>query len=106
MVIEPTTRKAIEDMLENNSSEDIRLVLYRMSSSLCDFQANLRIIRNVMDGLKLSKNSTQRKGKKMGMVNLGCTCYINSVIQQLQNIPPFRNGIISTHTDSTIDFFR
>ena len=32
----------------------------------------------------------------MGMFNLGATCYINSVIQQLQMVEPFRMGIIGT----------
>lgn len=49
-----------------------------------------------MKGLNLSKNSSKRNGNKMGMLNLGSTCYINSVIQQLEHIIPFRKGIINT----------
>ncbi len=31
----------------------------------------------------------------VGLRNLGCTCYVNSFVQQLFTIDRFRNGVIS-----------
>lgn len=32
----------------------------------------------------------------IGLTNLGSTCYINTILQCLRNLPPFRNAILST----------
>lgn len=59
-----------------------------------------------MNNVKLSRNSKLRGRDKMGILNLGCICYINSVIQQLEMIEPFRVGIISTEISTDPhDFF-
>lgn len=39
-----------------------------------------------MKKTNLKRNSIQRGNKKMGILNLGCICYINAVIQQLEMI--------------------
>ena len=57
-----------------------------------------------MDNLTLSRNSGSKGNNKMGMLNLGCVCYINSVIQQLEQIDPFRNGIIATKVTDDLVF--
>ena len=38
----------------------------------------------------------------VGLVNLGCTCYINSVIQQLFMCPPFRQLVLSAKLDRIV----
>ena len=78
-----------------------------MSYSFCDFESNFKMISKILENLQLSRNSSVRGKVKMGMMNLGCICYINSVIQQLEMIEPFRTGIISTYVeDDAVDFFR
>jgi hypothetical protein len=67
-----------------------------MSASMCDIGSNLTVVTKIMDNLHPSRNSHIRGRNKMGIYNLGCICYINSVVQQLQMIDPFRRGIIST----------
>ena len=67
-----------------------------MSTSMCDIRSNLAVALKIMDNLHLSRNSHIRGRNKMGILNLGCICYINAVVQQLQMIDPFRSGIIST----------
>lgn len=76
-------------------SEELRQILYSISSSMCDIRSNFKVILNILQGMKLSRNSFVRGEKKMGIMNLGCICYINAVLQQLQMIEPFRYGIIS-----------
>ena len=78
-----------------------------MSFSFCDFESNFNMISKILENLQLSRNSSVRGTTKMGMLNLGCTCYINSVIQQLEMIEPFRTGVISTYVeDNALDFFK
>jgi len=36
--------------------------------------------------------------KAIGLVNLGATCYMNSLFQQLYMIPEFRKGILELDT--------
>ncbi len=35
------------------------------------------------------------KAEQVGLKNLGCTCYINSVLQQLFNISSFRERLLA-----------
>lgn len=46
----------------------------------------------------LPRQSTKSATGYAGLHNLGATCYMNSVLQQLYMIPEFRNGIISVET--------
>jgi ubiquitin C-terminal hydrolase len=74
---------------------------------MCDIEYSLRLLINIMEKTSLKRNSVHRGKKKMGIMNLGCICYINSVLQQLEMIEPFRRGIISTEVrKDDIDFFR
>lgn len=60
-----------------------------------------------MDSTNLKRNSQHRGKKKMGILNLGCICYINAILQQLEMIEPFRRGIIATEVlRDDVDFFR
>ena len=50
-----------------------------------------------------SNNKTKSKSKKeprkcgyVGLKNLGCICYMNSILQQMYMVPPFRYAIISS----------
>lgn len=74
-------------------------MLYRISNKLCSIDFNLNLLRTIMDGVNINKNSQIRKHARMGLFNLGCICYINSTIQQLFMIKPFRNAIISTYLE-------
>eukprot|EP01138_Halocafeteria_seosinensis_P009856 gb/GECG01010067.1/.p1 GENE.gb/GECG01010067.1/~~gb/GECG01010067.1/.p1 ORF type:complete len:2477 (+),score=252.87 gb/GECG01010067.1/:1-7431(+) len=38
----------------------------------------------------------------VGLLNLGCTCYINSVVQQLFMCPPFRELVLSAKLDRKV----
>lgn len=44
------------------------------------------------------RQSTRSPSGYAGLQNLGATCYMNSVLQQLYMVPEFRNGIISVET--------
>lgn len=44
------------------------------------------------------RQSTKAETGYAGLHNLGATCYMNSVLQQLYMVPEFRNGIISVET--------
>jgi len=61
---------------------------------MCGNIYNLSLVGQIMSNIHLSRNSVSRGDKKMGIMNLGCICYINSVLQQLEMILPFRKGII------------
>jgi ubiquitin C-terminal hydrolase len=67
-----------------------------MSLQLAGFEDNLSVAATVLRDLRLSRNSEARGGGQMGIYNLGCTCYIGSVLQQLQMIESFRRGIIAS----------
>ena len=47
-----------------------------------------------------SKKSKRKKEPKrcgyVGLKNIGCICYMNSILQQMYMVPPFRNAIISS----------
>lgn len=78
-----------------------------MSSSICDLEYGLRLAISIMDSTSLRRNSQHRGRKKMGILNLGCICYINAILQQLEMVEPFRRGIIATEVPSDdIAFFR
>lgn len=45
--------------------------------------------------VSLQRNSQSRNDRHMGLFNLGCICYINSIMQQLHMIAPFRQGLLN-----------
>ncbi|EQC25202.1 hypothetical protein SDRG_16925 [Saprolegnia diclina VS20] len=51
------------------------------------------------DPHSVMKSSTGR----VGLRNLGCTCYLNSTLQQLFYMPRFRDAILSLPTDPDMD---
>jgi ubiquitin C-terminal hydrolase len=78
-----------------------------MTNNICDIEYSLQLMIKIMEQTNLKRNSIHRGKKKMGIMNLGCICYINAVLQQLEMIEPFRKGIIGTEVvGDTIDFFR
>lgn len=46
------------------------------------------------------RNTNAIKTGYCGLKNLSATCYINSFIQQLFNIPPIRNTILSINVEN------
>ena len=84
--------KLLNQKCYNNQT---RNALYQISNKICDVEYNLNVLKEVMNGIKVSKNSIVRGQKHMGLFNLGCICYINSTIQQLFMIEAFRHAIIS-----------
>ena len=74
-------------MLNDKVSENV----YMISNKVCSSKFNL----GFMEGVILNRNSAMRvQQPKMGLFNLGATCYINSTLQQLFMIPPFRRAIL------------
>ena len=59
--------------------------------------ANSEQIEDFLEGL-VNPNSSQHAMRAasgyVGLRNFGCTCYMNSLIQQLFMIPEFRAGIL------------
>lgn len=57
------------------------------------------VLAFLMKGLKISHNSHIRTEKKMGLLNLGCTCYINATLQQLFMINNFKKCILEASSE-------
>lgn len=52
----------------------------------------------------ISANSNEKsQAGYVGIKNLGCTCYMNSLVQQIFMIKSFRDGILANITDSQAD---
>lgn len=79
---------------------NVVLLLYRSNPSDCEFIETL--IVNVMESLpaKLRKPST--KDSMVGLYNMGCICYINAMVQMLNSVEPFRNGIMMAEVDGKV----
>lgn len=87
----------LTSLLSEPHSNSTRAILYRISNKLCSVDFNLKLLSKLMEGVTIHRNSKLRDQSHMGLFNLGCICYINSTIQQLFMIEPFRNAIIATY---------
>ena len=58
-----------------------------------DYNSNLQINNNYIS--KATSSFTQKKYGHVGLKNLGCICYMNSIMQQMYMVPTFRYAIMS-----------
>ena len=70
--------------------------MHSLASKFCDLDFNLDMLMESMAGVELRRNSVILQQPKMGLFNLGATCYINSTVQQLFMIEPFRLCILGS----------
>jgi len=101
--------QASQRLLPKCKSQEARLAAFKCLSKL--IQQNVGICAMVLNELSaFFSNLAWRKAKLLhwnnsyspqeksstgfvGLKNLGCTCYMNSLLQQLLQLPSFRNGL-------------
>ena len=105
----PLRRTSYEEVYEFKcKSPQSREAAFRLLESLTDFdEASLKFILSDcliplpsrIDEISVWDYSPEKSKKSscgfVGMRNLGCICYMNSMMQQLFLIPPFRNALLS-----------
>lgn len=68
------------------------LYLYKADPSESGFLENL--VSSVLSELPVKLRKPSTKDSMVGMYNMGCICYINAMLQMLNSIEPFRNGLM------------
>lgn len=71
---------------------EIVVMLYKGSPNDSDFLEKL--ILPVLDSVSFKPRKPSTKDLMVGLYNLGCICYINAMLQMLNVVQPFRNGMI------------
>lgn len=71
---------------------DAVLLLYRANPSESSFIESL--VTNVLEGLPAKLRKPSPKESMVGLYNMGCICYINAMLQMLNSVEPFRNGVM------------
>ena len=59
---------------------------------------NIISLKNNSNNTNYNKSKKEKLYKKLGYVglkNIGCICYLNSILQQMYNVPSFRYAILS-----------
>jgi ubiquitin C-terminal hydrolase len=59
---------------------------------------NIISFKNNSNNANYNKSKKEKNYKKLGYVglkNIGCICYLNSILQQMYNVPSFRYAILS-----------
>ena len=74
---------------------DLILKLLQILSSFNSIKNSSRINSNNTKNKSKSKKEPKKCGY-VGLKNLGCICYMNSILQQMYMVPPFRYAIISS----------
>ena len=112
VILDPNTRlreeviDCVRRVIEGHAWEEVRVAAYNLSQAHISVDSRLMLLQSVMDSVELTRNSKPRNARGMGLMNLGATCYINAVLQQLNQIEPFRRGIIATEGAAEFtDFF-
>jgi ubiquitin C-terminal hydrolase len=64
------------------------------------------MILPLLDSITFKPRKPATKDLMVGLYNLGCICYINAMLQMLNSVQPFRNGLIMAEpaADSAIVF--
>ena len=86
--------------LEENSNVEFIKKLLKILSTISSNKNNRQSI------IQQSKNYSHKEPKKCGYVglkNIGCICYMNSILQQMYMVPPFRNAIISSNDKKSLN---
>ena len=89
-----TYKNFIQACLTDCTKVDLILKLLKLLSSFNPSKTNYNQIST-----NTKKSKSKKEPKKCGYVglkNLGCICYMNSILQQMYMVPPFRNAIISS----------
>jgi ubiquitin C-terminal hydrolase len=58
------------------------------------------LLTSIMDNLPAKMRKPSTKDSMVGLYNMGCICYINAMLQMLNSIEPFRNGIMMIEVDN------
>lgn len=75
-------------------------LLYQQSEP-CDYFFE-RFLLPVFVELPDNARRTSSKVMHVGLNNLGSTCYLNSMLQVLNTIDPFRNALMRTHSEAPL----
>jgi hypothetical protein len=89
-----TYKNFIQACLTDCTKVDLILKLLKILNSFNPSKTNYNQIST-----NAKKSKSKKEKKKCGYVglkNLGCICYMNSILQQMYMVPHFRNAIISS----------
>jgi len=79
---------------------DVVLLLYRADPADSEFIETL--IFNVLESLPAKLRKPSPKESMVGLYNTGCICYINAMLQMLNSVEPFRNGIMMAEVEGKV----
>jgi ubiquitin C-terminal hydrolase len=85
-------------------SEDSRKILMEIIYHLHEISAEEDpnfiddYILPIFNGLPNHKKKIDTKSSQVGLVNLGSTCYMNSMLQLINSVAPFRNLIMQANS--------
>ena len=90
-----TYKNFVMACLTDCSKVELVLKLLKILSSISPSKSNFP--QNSTNSKVKSKSKKEpKKCGYVGLKNLGCICYMNSILQQMYMVPPFRNAIISS----------
>lgn len=79
---------------------EVVAALYKESEPQKDFFQ--KYLLPVLIELPDSSKRTSAKSLHVGLNNLGSTCYLNSMLQVLNSIDPFRNLLMKAPTEAPV----
>lgn len=88
-------------ILHGTVNHDLRRVLYSMLL-LTDPQGLVDYLNTFVRLINPKQNGLPRITKHGGLYNLGCICYMNSMLQQFSMTPELRNAILGMRLPSEL----